>query len=122
MKVKIELVEEYKKYLHNNIDSLFEQESGLKMPSSYALAVILATELVGEALDEGMTPEEADKQMQGLNLTGFMAGAAAQTVAHFNPRGDQFKKYWNEQFGVKDAKGVVNPAIVHIEPKAKKAD
>ena len=59
--------------------------------------------------------EEANK----LGLTGFMAGCMAQAVSHFHPRGEEFKQYWNGKFSnnKEKAEGVVNPAIIIVQPK-----
>lgn len=122
MKIKDGLEEKYKKYLYKNIDSLFEKDG---TPNSYVLAVLLVTELVGEELDEGKSPEEAEKAMHGYHISGFMAGAVAGTIVRYHPRGEEFKTWWNERFGVKDAEGTVNPALVTISrdiTKGKKAD
>ncbi len=90
---------EYKKYVKMN------------SKNSYSSGVIKATEIVGNALDKGKSPKEAmDGDLGGI--TGFMAGCLAQAITRFHPRGKEFKKWWNESYGVKDAKGVVNPAIV----------
>ena len=66
MKVIPERLEKYKAYMHKNIDSLFEKKDDPvdSMPTSYILAIMLATEQVGEALDEGATPEQAAEEMK----------------------------------------------------------
>jgi hypothetical protein len=118
MTIKAELKGKYKEYLHNNINSFFEEPEKVtrkdgkvvnmpSMPNSYVLAILLVTELVGEALDDGETPEEAEKKMNGYHLTGFMAGAVAETIAGFHPRGDEFRKWWNKQYGVSEDKKVL---------------
>ena len=81
----------------------------------YSKAVVDAGEAVGNALDEGKTPKQAEKAMDDFDVTGFMAGCIAQAIAHFHPKGEEYRKYWNNQWGVKNAKGVVNPAIMTIK-------
>jgi hypothetical protein len=79
----------------------------------YSAGVVQSAVNVMEGLTKGMKPEEAEGLVDG-GITGFMMGCVASTVTHFHPRGDEFKAYWNGRWGVKDAKGVVNPAIITI--------
>ena len=103
MKIKKGLEEEYRNYVELNANN------------GYSKAITDATEVLGNALDEGKTCEEAeDIACKDAGLTGFMAGCMARAIAYYHPRGKEFKKYWNAQFGVKKAKGVVNPAILTI--------
>jgi len=87
----------------------------------YSAGVVDASLRVMQALSEGKTPEEAEKVIYEMGITGFMAGCMAQTVSHFHPRGNEFKQYWNRQFmdekDAETAKGVVNPAILTIGQK-----
>jgi len=102
MNIKKELEKEYADYEANNEDG-------------YGNACVLAGESVMALLDEGKTPEEAERGLHGHGLTGFMAGAAIQGVCHFHERGEEMRVWWNEKHGVsKDKKGVVNPALVTI--------
>ena len=84
---------------------------------SYGGAAIQAAAHTMCLLDEGKTPEEAEKTgFHGKDLTGFLAGCAASIVGQVHDRGDEFRKHWNKQFGVsEDAKGTVNPAIMTIK-------
>lgn len=102
--MKKELQKEYEFYVSKNQDG-------------YGNACIKAGEAVMKLLDEGKSPEEAEKGLHGFGLTGFMAGAAIQGVCHFHERGEEMKEWWNNQYGVKNAKGVVNPAIVEVGEK-----
>ena len=62
----------------------------------------------------------ADKEVGAGGLTGFMAGAVASMVSGLHSRGEEWRKKWNEDYGVSaDKKGVVNPAIVTIKEKIK---
>lgn len=88
----------------------------------YGHGVVEATCKVGAALDEGKTPEEAEKACHGLGITGFMAGCMAQWVAHFHPRGEEFRRWWNtrNQIGTEgdranESGGVLNPAILNVK-------
>lgn len=111
MKIKKGLEEEYKKYVQINSED------------SYSKAVVIAGEAVGKALDENKTPEEAEKEMKGHGLTGYMAGAVAAAITHFHERGEEFRKFWNKSYDVKeedDKGGVVNPAIITVDRDIKK--
>ena len=101
MKIAFNLHEEYRSYVEKNSDP-------------YSKAVVDAGEVVMNLLDEGKTPEEAEKGLHGKELSGYMAGAAILAVCHFHERGEEMKKYWNKSMGNEDAKGVINPAIITI--------
>jgi hypothetical protein len=70
-------------------------------------------------LDGGKDPRKRRKPgFSGKGLTGFLSGCAAQMVSQFHERGEEFKDYWNEQWGVpKGTKGTVNPAILTVKTK-----
>lgn len=102
MNIKPELQEEYKSYIEKNSDP-------------YSKACIVAGEKVMNLLDEGKSPEEAEKGLNGQDLTGFMAGATISAVSHFHIRGEEMKVWWNRnQGGTPDERGVNNPAIITI--------
>jgi hypothetical protein len=102
-KIKPEMMEKFNEYLVNNC----------KDPYSFA-----ATKAALDAmavLDVDGTCEEAHKEFYGHELTGFLAGCAAQVVTAFHVRGNEFRIFWNEQCGVTEEKakgGIVNPAIM----------
>jgi len=104
MTVKEGLEQKYTDYVAKNQDP-------------YGHGVILATAIWAKNIDEGMDFGEviySDK----LGITGFMAGCAAQAIAFYHPKGEEFRKFWNEHNGVepeKDKGGVVNPAIITID-------
>lgn len=104
MEVKKGLEKEYEDYVKKNQDG-------------YGNAVIVAGAKVGKALSEGKTCKEAHNEMYKNDLTGFMAGCLASAISHFHSRGEEFKEFWNRQYGIKNAKGVVNPAIITIKDK-----
>lgn len=99
-KIKPELLEQYKKQIGNNCCD------------PYSFCVVRAVILSFQILDN---PEKGCKEAQdvwrGLGISGFMAGEAASYISHFHERGEEFRQYWNELWGVKDNSGVVNPAI-----------
>jgi hypothetical protein len=106
--VKPELVDEWRDYAKNNTDD------------GYSAAVIEGTIGGLRALADGKTPAEAEKACTAAE-TGFQMGCVAKGLAHFAPRGDEFRAYWNRQYlpeeeAVKaDASGgTVNPAILTI--------
>ncbi len=89
-----------------------------KNQDAYGNSAVLAAAHCGRLLTEGKTPVEAEEiGFKGKDLTGFLAGCAAETVAAYHPRGDEFRIYWNKLNGVSEDKakgGVVNPAILTI--------
>lgn len=103
MKIKQDLQKEYEDYVAKNNDP-------------YGGACVKAGEEVMRLLDEGKTPEEAEKGLRGFDLTGFMAGAAISGVCHFHERGEEMKAWWNRNTpGTPDEKtGVNNPAIITL--------
>ncbi len=103
MQVKPGLEEKYAEYLRINADG------------GYGQACTDAGEAVGKLLDEGRSPEEAEKGLYGNGLTGFMAGAAISGVVKFHPRGEELKAWWNRTTsGTPDEVGVNNPAIITL--------
>mgnify|MGYP006311746395 CR=1 FL=1 len=58
----------------------------------------------------------ADENIKAGGITGFMAGCVASMISQVHSRGKEFRKKWNESYGVKKARGTVNPAILHIRP------
>lgn len=84
----------------------------------YSFGVVVATTRVFEALDQGATPEQAEKGMLGLGISGFMAGCVAGWVGKYHERGNEFRTYWNDKWGVDEEKakgGMVNPAILTLK-------
>lgn len=101
--VKKGLEKKYESYVSKNQDG-------------YGNSVILVTAKVCKLLDEGKTPQEAEKKgIKGSGITGFMAGAMASAIKYYHPRGDEFNKHWNKKFGVENSKGTVNPAILTVK-------
>ena len=81
----------------------------------YSFGVVLATCAAFEVLDNpDKTPKDAEAAWNGLGLSGFMAGCSAQWIAKYHERGDEFRQYFNAQWGVTEDKakgGTVNPAL-----------
>ena len=125
-------------------------EKGLaKNQDSYGKCVYQISTRVMEILDEepdlvidaSALINRADEEIGAGGITGFMAGCAANIVAHVHSRGEEFKRAWNRSNGVDDPepveteseneeraqkavgtkkepiKGVVNPAILTIKKK-----
>lgn len=82
-----------------------------------------AAQLAEQLLDEDPTRpfeqviDEALKAADYDGITGFMYGAAISELSRNWKFGDQLKAWHNAQYGVKDAQGVVNPAILTIGTK-----
>lgn len=106
--VKEETAEEWMQYADNNTND------------AYSCCVAETSLLCLKKLQEGATCEEVEQIYSEMGLTGFMAGAVSSTIAHFSPRGNEFRKYWNAQYGVsEEEKGTVNPAVLTLSPKTK---
>ncbi len=106
--VKPELADEWREYAKNNTDD------------GYSAAVIEGTVGGLRALADGKTTAEAEKACTAAE-TGFQMGCVAKGLAHFAPRGDEFRAYWNRKYMTEDqavkadaSGGVVNPAILTI--------
>ena len=84
---------------------------------SYGRACMEITSKLGANLDKGLSPAEAeDIAVKGSGITGFMMGMIAQMIWSWHPRGEEFKKYFNGEFGTDpEANGIVNPAIMTIK-------
>lgn len=95
--------------------------AGENCHDGYSFGVVIATIAAFGALDQGQTCAEAERaatSIEGEGITGFMAGCMAQWVSKFHERGDEFRKYWNDKFGVSEEEsngGVVNPALLEIK-------
>lgn len=105
-KIKPELIEEWKKI------------AGENCTDAYSFGVVTATIAVFGGLDRGLSPKEANEAAYGMGISGFMAGCMAQYVSKFHIRGDEFRVFWNKEWGVtEETDGVVNPAIVTFKTK-----
>lgn len=82
----------------------------------YGFACLEVASKLGKNLDDGMTPADAEKAaVKGSGITGYMMGVVAQAIWTMHPRGDEFKRYFNGEFGADpDANGIVNPAIMTV--------
>lgn len=107
--VKPETVEEWLQFVDKNSND------------GYSVFVVKATISMMKKLEEGISFEEAEQQVYNkeLGLSGFMAGATANALSHFAKQGEEYRKYWNKQYGVEDTeeKGTVNPAVLTIKKK-----
>lgn len=82
----------------------------------YGLGCLEVASKLGKNLDDGMSPAGAEKAaVKGSGITGYMMGVVAQVIWTMHPRGEEFKKYFNGEFGADpDADGIVNPAIMTV--------
>jgi hypothetical protein len=106
--VKPELVSEWETY------TMMKRKPDSHGNFAYAVGIVEGAVKVFRGLSNGMMPDKAMDETDDMGITGYMAGNIAGMVSHFHPRGDEFKLWWNLQYGISDAKGVVNPAILHI--------
>lgn len=79
--VRKNLVEAWRDYVKRNTKDF------------YSAGVVEASIKVMKALSEGKTPEEAEKSIDGVGISGFMIGCMTETVSIFHPRGEEFRKY-----------------------------
>lgn len=107
--VKPEIAEEWLQFADNNSND------------GYSVFVVKAVISMMKKLDDGISFEEAEQQVycEELGLSGFMAGATANALSHFAKQGEEYRKYWNKQYGIEDVeeKGTVNPAILTIKKR-----
>lgn len=107
--VKPETAEEWLQFADNNSND------------GYSVFVVKATISMMKKFEEGISFEEAEQQVynEELGLSGFMAGATANALSHFSKQGEEYRKYWNKQYGIEDPeeKGTVNPAVLTIKKK-----
>lgn len=105
-----------KKELEKEFESWANKNKG-----PYGKACVDVARKVMEFLDKGEPFDcydlitKADNAVEAGGITGYMAGVVASAVSHFHERGEEFRKKWNEGYGVKDNKGTVNPAIMTLK-------
>ena len=96
---------------------------------SYGGACVKIARRVMEILDAEPDPIKdthelicrAEHDVGEDGITGFMAGCIAQMVGQLHSRGDEFRRVWNEGYGVTEEKvegGTVNPAIMTISTES----
>lgn len=92
----------------------WDKQVELNSTDDYSKGVLDAARAIMISLDNGDDCKTAHDKMYGMGLTGFMAGAAVNMTYNAHERGEEFKNFWNEKWGIKDkeAKGTVNPAIL----------
>lgn len=107
--VKPELVEEWMQYVDKNTND------------AYSCCVAETSLLCLKKLVAGATCNEVEKIYYDKGLTGFMAGATTSILTHFSYRGEEFKNYWNQKFGITEVEtqDTVDPAIFTLEPPKK---
>ena len=106
--VKPETAEEWLQFADNNSND------------GYSVFVVKAVISMMKKFEEGISFADAEHQVYGeeLGLSGFMAGATANALSHFAKNGEEYRKYWNKQYGVsEEEKGTVNPAVLSLTPK-----
>lgn len=95
----------------------YEKYVSINSEDEYSKACIDAGEAFGKALDDGKSMDEAERAMLDAEdgLTGFMVSMTMKAVAHFHPKGEEVRVWWNEKNGVKSEKRIVNTAVLNIE-------
>lgn len=76
--------------------------------------------LMEERIEQGEKLEDVAKETSHIadtdGITGFMYGCAVQGLAQFWLHGEALRKWHNGEYGVESKSGVVNPAIITINP------
>lgn len=95
------------------------QRSIKKNQDAYGWSVMEVVSKLGKNLDDGMAPADAEQAaVKGSGITGFQAGAMAKMIWQLHPSGEEFKQYFNGEFGADPyTDGIVNPAIVTVGGK-----
>lgn len=103
--VKSETAEEWLQFADNNTND------------GYSVFIVKATISMMKKFEEGISFEEAEQKVyyEELGLSGFMAGATANALSHFAKKGEEYRKYWNKQYGVENSEGTVNPAVMTVK-------
>lgn len=102
-------------------EEAYKEYVAINSNDDYSKACITAGERVGELLDAGKTPKQAEKGMYGLGLTGFMAAMVCRGIWKYHPRGEEFKNYWNKKHGgTGDENGTMSPHMADIDIKTMK--
>lgn len=90
--------------------------------SAYEAFIVESTKIVGHYLDQGKTPEQSLDKINDLGLTSFQIGCVAATIAKFHQQGEEFRRWWNIKYQLKNEGeeankkgGILNPAILKIK-------
>lgn len=128
MQIKEGLDEEYKAYVEKNSKDGYSK-GVITFSERWAFLMENKLDEIAEDIDLKVKPSmaifmnlhakdlshEADTDPNGL--TGFMYGCSVQGLAKFWIHGEELRKWHNGEYGVKDSKGVVNPAVLVLKPK-----
>ncbi len=69
----------------------------------------------GKKLEDIAEKTSYDADTSGI--TGFMYGCAVSILAECWEHGEELRVWHNKKYGVEDAKGTVNPAVLTIKTK-----
>lgn len=87
----------------------------------YSVYVVKATIAMMKKMDSGVPFKKAEEQVfwDELGLSGFLAGSAANAISYFAKQGEEFRKYWNKQYGVGDSeeKGTIDSPVYTTKRK-----
>jgi len=97
-----------------------KQEEWKRLVSSsngfYSIGIIEGAVNGMKKLSEGASlsqAEEAAENGQSVNSMSY----CCSLISYYSRRGEEFRRYWNRQFGEENSEGVVNPAVLHISKK-----
>ena len=118
MRIKHGMKKSYNDWLKNNKDNygrtcfVYAERWADLLEIEYIKAVNVPIEKIIEMYADDFS-HKADEE----GMTGFMVGVAASILSQCWEYGKIFKVWWNKQYGVENAEGTVNPALMTIGVK-----
>lgn len=111
MKIKTGMEQDYQNY------------KDLNSEDPYSKAIVTYSERWAELMEAGMSlgqvlteiAEKTSHEADVEGITGFMYGCAVQGLAKFWEHGEELGTWHNESYGVKNSKGIVNPALLTLD-------
>ena len=118
MRIKHGMKKKYQAWLGNNNDSygrtcfVYAERWADMLEIEYIKSINIPMEKILELHGDDYS-HKADVE----GMTGFMVGVSASILSQCWEFGKIFKVWWNKQWGVEDAEGTVNPAIMTLSAK-----
>lgn len=118
MRIKHGMKKKYQEWLDKNIDGysrtcfVYAERWADLLELEYIKAIDVPMKDIIEKYADDLS-HKADEE----GITGFMAGVAASILSQCWEYGKDLKLWWNKQWGVENAEGTVNPAVMTIGVK-----